>query len=281
MTESTTRNRKSAPTSQQTVGPNNGSDRQSIQVIERAGAILRALQHHPNGLSLGEIAAEVDLPRSTVQRIVDALDREAIVIAASASTHGVRLGPALIALGAATRFEIADMARPTLERLAKETNETVDLSIFDQQKAIFIDQVTGNQRLRAVSAIGVAFPLHCTANGKAILAATPAPALERMRSRMQLESFTKNTITSWPELERELQQVRRSGVAFDREEHSLGICAVGTALHSPTGQVAAISIPVPSIRFAKNEAALAKALLQHCEKLRSELSWELVGSARR
>jgi DNA-binding IclR family transcriptional regulator len=279
MTESTTR-RKSAP-SRQAIGPNNGSDRQSIQVIERAGAILRALQRHPNGLSLGEIAAEVDLPRSTVQRIVDALDREAIVIAASASTHGVRLGPALIALGAATRFEIADMARPTLERLAKETNETVDLSIFDQQKAIFIDQVTGNQRLRAVSAIGVAFPLHCTANGKAILAATPASALERMRSRMQLESFTKNTITSWPELERELQQVRRSGVAFDREEHSLGICAVGTALHSPTGQVAAISIPVPSIRFAKNEAALAKALLQHCEKLRSELSWELVGSARR
>jgi DNA-binding IclR family transcriptional regulator len=261
-------------------GIDGGAERQSIQVIERAGAILRALQHHPDGLSLGQIAAAVELPRSTVQRIVDALDRENLVIAASATRGGgVCLGPALIALGAATRFRIADMARPTLERLAKETDETVDLSIFDQSKAVFIDQVTGTQRLRTVSAIGLPFPLHCTANGKAMLAAIPSLDLERLRRLLKLERLTKNTITTWPELDRELQQVRRSGVAFDREEHSMGICAVGAVLHSPTGQIAAISIPVPTIRFLKNESALARTLLAHCERLRSEMSRALAEPA--
>jgi DNA-binding IclR family transcriptional regulator len=260
-------------------GVDGAAERQSIQVIERAGAILRALQHHPDGLSLGQIAAAVELPRSTVQRIVDALDRENLVIAASATRGGgVCLGPALIALGAATRFKIADMARPTLERLAKDTDETVDLSIFDQSKAVFIDQVTGTQRLRTVSAIGLPFPLHCTANGKAMLAAIPSLDLERLRGVLKLERLTKNTITTWPELDRELQQVRRSGVAFDREEHSMGICAVGAVLHSPTGQIAAISIPVPTIRFLKNESALARTLLTHCERLRSEMSRALAES---
>ena len=121
----------------------NGSttDRQGIQVIARAAALLRALERRPDGLSLGELAKAIDLPRSTVQRIVDALDNEGFVLAASASS-GVRLGPALLALAAATRFHMAEAARDTLEALAKECGETVDLSLVDQDKVVFIDRST-------------------------------------------------------------------------------------------------------------------------------------------
>ena len=77
----------------------NSAPRSGVQVIARAAAVLRKLQDHPAGLTLGELAKLLKLPRSTVQRIVEALADENFVIAAS-PTRGVRLGPALLALAA-------------------------------------------------------------------------------------------------------------------------------------------------------------------------------------
>lgn len=245
--------------------------RQGIQVIARAAALLRALEHRPDGLSLGELAKAVALPRSTVQRIVDALDTEGFVIAASAA-NGVRLGPALLALAAATRFHIAEAARQTLEELAKECGETVDLSLVDQDKVVFIDQVAGTHRLTAVSAIGVSFPLHSSANGKAVLAAMSDDEIARLRRRLRLTAVTRHTLTSWEQLQREIAQVRESGIAYDREENSPGICAVAAAIRGPSGELAAISIPAPSQRFERDEKKLAAALLRHCSRLQHRLS---------
>lgn len=260
----------SKPTSIRNSTGGAGSERKSIQVISRATAILWALEKNPEGLSLGEIAKRVALPRSTVQRIVDALDRESLLIASSPASK-VRLGPALLTLAAATRFEIVDLLRPTLEALAKETGETVDLAIGDQDKVVFVDQVSGTHRLTAVSAVGVSFPLHCSANGKAVLAALDEAGLERLKKRMKLTRRTPNTITTWPRLSQELERIRATGIAIDREENSPGICAVATAVRSLTGELAAISIPVPAQRFATMEAELARLLSAHSEALRQIL----------
>jgi IclR family acetate operon transcriptional repressor len=247
------------------------SDRQGIQVIARAAALLRALERRPDGLSLGELAKAIDLPRSTVQRIVDALDNEGLVLAASA-TSGVRLGPALLALAAATQFHIAEMARETLKALAKQTGETVDLSLIDQDKVVFIDQVTGTHRLTAISAIGVSFPLHSSANGKAMLAAMADEDIAKLRKRIRLSALTPNTITTWDRLEQEIAAVRQRGCAYDREENSLGISAVSVAIRSPAGELAAVSVPAPTQRFKANEAELTKALLKHTAGLQRSLS---------
>ena len=247
------------------------ADRQGIQGIARAAALLRALEHQPDGMSLGQLAKAVELPRSTVQRIVDALDNEGFVIAASAAS-GVRLGPALLALAAATRFHIAEAARQTLEALAKECGETVDLSIADQDKVVFIDQVSGTHRLTAVSAVGVSFPLHSSANGKAALAAMRDDDIVKLRKRLRLLALTPNTITTWERLEREIAAVRRTGLAFDREENSLGICAVAMSIRSPSGEIAALSVPVPTQRFKVDEARLSAALLKHGRRLQDKLT---------
>lgn len=245
-------------------------ERQGIQVIARASAMLRALAHHPAGLSLGALARSVSLPRSTVQRIVDALDTEGLVLAAS-STSGVRLGPALLSLAAATRFHMAELARETLENLSKACRETVDLSVLDQDKVVFIDQVAGSQRLSAISAVGVSFPLHCSANGKALLAMMSDDELQKIRKRIKLTPNTPYTVSSWSRLEEEIQAIRASGLAYDREENSEGICAVSTAIRSASGEVAAISIPVPSQRFRQTEADLTALLRQHAQSLQHKL----------
>lgn len=141
-----------------------GNGRGGIQVISRAASVLRSLKEHPEGLSLGQIAADVDLPRSTVQRIVGALQAERLLIA-NISGGGVRLGPELGALAEAAQFNTAEQCRPLLVELTQSTSETSDLSVLRGDKMIFLDQVPGTHRLRTVSSIGEVFPLTTTANG--------------------------------------------------------------------------------------------------------------------
>jgi DNA-binding IclR family transcriptional regulator len=244
--------------------------RSGIRVIARAADVLRALEGRDEGLSLGQIAKQLELPRSTVQRIVDALDAENFVIAAS-PTARVKLGPALMRIAGSVRFHVAEVARPYIERLSGETGETVDLSIMDQDKLVFLDQVPGSHRLRAVSAVGVSFPLHCSANGKALLAAVDENQLGRLKKHMKLTPYTANTITSWKKLCAELDRIRREGIAYDREEHSLGISAVAAVVRSPSGELAAISVPTPTQRFEGMEAKLRNGLKQCCVEVQQRL----------
>ena len=241
-----------------------------VQVITRAISILRALRNHPEGLSLAQIAKEVNLARSTVHRIVSTLEDDQFVTAASAS-GGYRLGPALAVLGAAVNHNLRDQLRPFLEQLFLEINETIDLAVLEGDQLVFVDQIATPHRLRAVSGVGLSFPLHCTANGKAMLAKLDQEQMERLLPDV-LPSFTPNTETSQLKLEQELAQIREAGIAFDREEHTLGICAIGAAFWDPLGTLAAISIPVPSIRFYGNEQLLVEALLRNCEKIKAYLA---------
>jgi len=248
----------------------NGAPRQGIRVIARAAEVLRALEGRDEGLSLGQIAKQLDLPRSTVQRIVDALDAENFVVAAT-PTARVKLGPALVRIASSIRFQIAETARPYLQRLSGETGETVDLSVLDQDKLVFLDQIPGSHRLSAVSAIGMSFPLHCSANGKALLAALNEAQLERVKRHIDLSTHTVNTITSWKKLAAELDTIRREGVAYDREEHSAGISAVAAVVRGPAGELAAISIPTPTQRFKGMEARLKNRLKACCVEVQQML----------
>ncbi len=229
-----------------------------IQVIARALNILRALQAHPEGLSLSQIAREVGLPRSTVHRILSALEGERFVTPPSPNGR-IRLGLGIVPLAMAVDRDLRRELRPYLDQLYMEVNETIDLAILDQTQLVFVDQIAAPHRLRAVSSVGLNFPLYCTANGKAVLAALPREEVERLIPE-QLEPLTPNTVKSRAQLFEELKRIREDCIAFDREEHTLGICAVGAAVRDPGGRLAAISIPVPSIRFYGNEEKLASAL---------------------
>jgi DNA-binding IclR family transcriptional regulator len=231
-----------------------------IQVISRAAQILRALDGSPDGLSLSQLAHRAGLPRSTAHRLTTALAAEGLVAAAS-PTARVRLGPELTRLAIGARREIRQELRPYMEQLFERLNETVDMAIVDGDHLLFVDQIAAPHRLRAVSAVGARFPLHCTANGKALLAALPRDAvLEMLPSRLQ--RFTEHTITRRSELLSELKSVRETGVAFDRQEHTEGICAGGIAIVDAFGALAALSVPMPVQRFAGREEEIARELAQ-------------------
>ncbi len=234
------------------------NDKSQVQVIARAATILRALEEENAGLSLGQIAQRVNLARSTVQRIVSALEIEKLVIAATPNGR-VRLGPTILRLAASVRSDFLALARPFIVRLSEELRETVDLSTVKKDHLVFIDQVIGPHRLRTVSAVGETFPLYCTANGKAYLAQLDDAKIEALIGRIY-EPRTPKTITRLDALLDDLKSVRRNGVAYDREEHTLGVCAVGVALQDPLGNAVAISVPVPTQRFQDRHGLIAERL---------------------
>lgn len=242
--------------------------REGVQAIARAGAVLRALERHPQGLALSELSRAVDLPKSTVHRLVGALGAEELVSTDPAGR--IVLGGALARLGAAGSRALQDELRPLLAALREELDETVDLAVLDAGQMRFVDQLPAGHRLRAVSAVGARFPLHCTANGKAFLASLPPDrALALLPAR--LTRFTPQTIVARGALLEQLEQARRRGVAFDREEHTEGISAVGAAVLGPLGPLAAISVPVPTARFRGGEQRYAVALARTAREAASAL----------
>jgi DNA-binding IclR family transcriptional regulator len=239
------------------------NSRQGIQVISRAAKILRSLEGKSDGLSLSVIAKSVDLPRSTVQRIVYALATEGFLIAASATSR-VRLGPGLVSLGSAAKADIDRVLLPHMKNLSIEIEETVDLSVQDGSIMIFIDQVISDtQKLRAVSSVGDGFPIYSCANGKAILATMSNEEVEGLIQKHPIKAQTDSSITSIASLMSEIEIIRKKGIAYDKDEHCEGVSAVGIAIEDPYGRNIAISIPVPSVRFNRNKKLLSNKLIEY------------------
>jgi DNA-binding IclR family transcriptional regulator len=238
-----------------------------VQVIARAASVLRALEGKPDGLSLGQIAREVGLARSTVQRIVAALATEDFVAEAHPG-HGVRIGAGLARIAASISSNFSEIVHPHLAALGEEVGETVDLSILSGGSAVFIDQIQGKQRLVALSGIGERFPLHCTANGKAILACFSKEDSEILIDKSLVE-HPEHPLLDRPKLLREIDTVRRKHLALDLAEHGVGISAMGVAVIDAFGRPVAVSVPAPTHRFNAQRDALAQSLTVFREKLRA------------
>lgn len=230
-----------------------GHKTQGIQVISRAADILRVLGANSGGQSLGQIARKVELPRSTVQRIVSALIHEGLA-ASDGSNGGIRLGDEIRVLANAPAFDLREHFRPLLEQIAAATSETVDLAILEGPYMRFIDQIEGRHRLRTVSTIGDRFPLTTTANGKAALAALSEASA---RTLISAELGTEDGADA---LMDELRRIRDGEIATDLGEHAEEVCALGFAVNGPNGEIAAISVPVPSSRFYRIRTDLTNKL---------------------
>jgi DNA-binding IclR family transcriptional regulator len=225
------------------------TDPNGIKVISKAAAILRLCKENNAGFSLSEIAERIAVPRSTVQRIVMALVNEGLLQSTGAA-RSIKLGPEIHALSVAHRIDVIELAHPFLKKLSEQTGETVDLAKLTGDHMIFVDQVVGSHRLRAISSVGEVFPLHNTANGKAALA---------LLSDTEIDVLFPDHLAQ--KLKAEITSIRKSGLAVDNEEHSLGISAIGTAFKVPTGEIYAISIPMPAIRFLEQGSQFAPDLL--------------------
>lgn len=228
------------------------------QSISRAIQVLRHVGDNP-GASLGEIAKATGMPRSTVQRLVGALNAEGL-LTKNFGQQGVFLGMELARLGAKVDLDARILLRPLMEDLHARIGDNIDLTVLDQGQVIVIEQIASNEQIRVISYVGKQHPVHCTANGKAHLGQLDrSDALAILGPRM--EALTPNTITDPKTLMAQIDAFRQVGLYVDREEYGADACAVATTLPTIGGRKLAISIAMPSTRFARREEEVKAALL--------------------
>jgi DNA-binding IclR family transcriptional regulator len=192
------------------------------------------------------------LARTTVHRIVAALCAEALVERAGAGDR-FRIGPEFILAGNKARNILIENIHVHLQTLSEQVGETVDLFGIEHGRAVIVDQIAAAHRLCVISAIGSAFPLHCTAAGKALLAVLPPTEGHRLLCH-ELQGHTTQNSERLSKLSEEIDTIRRSGIAFDLEEYSSGVCAIGTAFNTSRLGPIAISITIPLLRFHEKRA---------------------------
>lgn len=216
-------------------------------------AIIDALaltKEHEN-LSLMELAAQLQLHKSTAHRLLMILERHRMV-EREPQTGRYRLGLRLFELGAIaiSRFNIRDYARPHLERVLFETEETVHLCVLDAGEVLYVDKIEPSRSVRMASKIGRLSPAHCSAVGKAMLAHLPERELDDILKQRGLPRMTAKTIVTPADLKAELKTVRERGYAIDNEEAEEGVRCVAAAVLGPSGRpVGAISTSAPSFRL--------------------------------
>lgn len=224
---------------------------EGIQVLRRAAAALDEIAAEPGRLRLVDLGERLGLAKSTARRLLVGLVEVGLVNVDARGRYS--LGERLLGFGRADGARIAAAFRPTIERAARATGgETVDLSVLRGQKMWFVDQIESSHRLRAVSAVGVRFPLESTANGKAALA-----ALDEDEARAAVSRFGPRVAEA---LRGEIAEIRRTGIAFDRDEHTPGISAAAIARRDAGDTVVAISVPAPTERFREKEERIVAAL---------------------
>jgi DNA-binding IclR family transcriptional regulator len=232
-----------------------------MQVITRAAAIIGALAEPGGRRSLAQLAAQTGLPKTTVHRICTALEQVGYV--RMDATSGCReLGPGLLRLAFSGRRDLTEELQPSLRRLSLELNETVDLAVLDGSEVLFVAQHPAPERaLMAIARVGAHFPAYSLASGKVLLARLPHEEVVRRLPR-RLEPALDGSARTRDALLRELDEVRRTGLGFEREEMRHGICAVAVAVTDVDGRAASVAVPMPTARFRENDEQVTVRLLE-------------------
>jgi len=223
----------------------------AIQVIERAGRLLDALANERDPVPLKTLASSTGLHPSTAHRILNDLVVARFVERVDNGLY--QLGMRLLELGSLVRdrLNVREAAIDAMRSLHKLTGQTVNLSIQQGDEIVYVDRAWSERSgMQVVRAIGGRAPLHLTSTGKMFLSAVDLRQVRAYATRTGLAGSTRNSITSFQDLDRELSLVRRHGYARDNEELEMGVRCIGAGIHDDTGRlVAGLSISAPAQRL--------------------------------
>jgi len=220
-----------------------------VQSIERAFSILRVLSRGPLGVT--EIAERTELPKSTVSRLLAALEREGAVMQVEAG-GGYSIGSTLAVLGdaASPTASLRSVVRPFVEELAVSTGGSAGFTMRDGDQAYWVDNVDDADELVTLAdQTGQSFPLHAVPTGLAMLAKFSDAELDRYLAASGAAGANGSPADA-ATLRRRLSAVRTDGVVSSREELDPGVNAVAAAFRGPDGKWdGAIYVQGPSFRF--------------------------------
>ena len=250
-----------------------GSATASVQSVDRALTILEQLARHGEA-GVTELAAELDVHKSTAFRLVATLEQHGLV-EQTEDRGKYRLGVGLLRLAGATtaRLDVVQEARPVSRKLASDTGETVNIAVLADRAALYLDQVAGPSALQPHNWVGQHIPLHATANGKVLLSGLEPGTLDDTLG--SLAAYTDMTITRKGKLRTEVDHVREQGYAVAVDELEVGLSAVAAPIRNAHGDViASMSVSGPTFRLGDARITEVVALLiDAAEEVSHRLGW--------
>jgi len=226
--------------------------RGGIQSIGRAFAILEEVARHRDGIGLADLSKRVGLHNSTTFHLVKTMVSLGYIRQLKESKR-YRIGRPLFALAASAldEKEMVSMATPVLDELSRQTGESSHFASRMSDAVVVMARTPGPGAFQLTDRVGVVRPAYCTALGKIILAALLPDQLDRYLDRVELKALTPKTVTNPQRLRRELQEVRRTGIAFDDGEFDKEVRCAAMPVHDFSGQViGAIGISGPVWRLS-------------------------------
>ena len=229
----------------------------SVQSLDRAFMLLELLCQSPKGLAIHELTQQTGLNKSTVHRLLATMLRWGYVQRSENAVY--RAGMRICELGdyIQQNLDIIDLARAPMEKLSRDTGETVHLVEWDGDEIVYIYKVESiHGAIRMVSRIGMRRPLYCTGVGKAMLACREDEEILTYWNRVEHTAFTSQTIVQQDVFMREIRAIRARGFAEDNEENELGVRCAAAPIRDRHGEARyAVSVSAPLSRMPDERIA--------------------------
>lgn len=215
-----------------------------VQSVEKALLLVELLAQQGREMTLTEISKCSGWPKSTIHGLLATL-RDYRYIDQSEMSGSYRLGVRFFEVGnvVASSWDIRHVAMPYMKELNVRFGEMVQLATEENGEVLYLEKVESNHLIRIVSAIGRRLPMHCSGLGKAMLAYRSSSEVKRIVTRHGLQKLTQRTITTLPQLEKELAVTRKRGFAVDDREIMEGLrCVAAPIFVESEGAKYAVSI---------------------------------------
>ncbi|WP_300514512.1 IclR family transcriptional regulator [Aliiroseovarius sp.] len=225
-----------------------------------------------------DILAKSPHPKATAYRLLQTLTNQHM-LEFNEGDGTYSLGGRLMRLAHAAwkTASLAPIARPFVEELAAQVGETVHLAQIDQGQVLFVDKLQATDRFETLAQVGKVAPAYCTGVGKAMLAFLAPKRLQLALKQQAYFRYTNATLTDADALVAELDRIRTTGFAHDREEHEEGIISIAVPILSTNGRViGALSIATATTRHTlEGLDAFRAPLLETAEKIGAEAThWQ-------
>jgi IclR family KDG regulon transcriptional repressor len=238
--------------------------RYSIRAIDRAVHILECFSRKQNELTLGELAEQTGLSKSTTFRILQTLERHRF-IAFKPAANRYALGIKLFELGGVvfSTLKFHSVAAPFLDRLSLKGERTVLAAMLEGGELLYIDQRERKASMRLAAQSGRRRPPHFGMLGKTLMAYLPEGEVDELLKRYPLEKITPRTVVNLRTFKKHLEEIRTKGYTFEDNEYIEGFVGIAAPVRNHLGEViAAIGVTFPSFRVGKKTIAEAIATVK-------------------
>jgi len=248
-----------------------------LNALTRGLTVLELFTLEAPSLTLTEIIQTLKLSKSTAFRVVSTLEAQGY-IEKDPSNHRYRPSLKVLQLGftAINSLGLRQIARPYLERLALEANETVSLCVLNDMDIIYVDRVRNHDIVGVMLNVGSRLSAHCTALGKVLLADLPPEELSSRLAQTKLEPCTSHTIVNRESFLGELAIIRQRGYAIDDEELAFGLRAVAAPIRDASQKaIAAINVTgsVMTMTLERIDHEFRSAVMKMAEQISSALGY--------